>query len=143
MDKFINNERNLGFYISLIGTVLILLWVGAFKFTPTEAAAIKPLVINHPLTSWMYKVMSTQMVSNLVGLFEITVAILILVGLKFKLIAKLAGIGVIAIFLMTISYLFTTPGTWRIVDGVPTTDFFILKDIMYLGFGVTYYQYAK
>lgn len=141
-DKTVSEKLNFGFYISLFGTVLILLWVGLFKFTPSEAEAIKPLVSNHPLTSWMYKVMSTQTVSNFVGVSEITIAILILIGLKNKLIAKISSIGIIIIFLMTISYLFTTPGTWRQVDNFPITDFFILKDIMYLGFGVTYFQYA-
>ncbi|UZJ64504.1 DUF417 family protein [Sphingobacterium sp. KU25419] len=33
-----------GYYISLFGSFLILLWVGIFKFTPTEAQAIKPLI---------------------------------------------------------------------------------------------------
>ena len=138
-----NNKQNLGFYISLTGTVLILLWVGYYKFTPTEAAAIQPLVSNHPLTYWMYNIMSTQVVSNFIGIFEITTAILILVGLKYKIIAKIASLAVIVMFLMTISYLFTTPGTWKHVDGVPITNFFMLKDIMYLGFGVTLFQYSN
>jgi len=138
-----NNKQNLGFYISLTGTVLILLWVGYYKFTPTEAAAIQPLVSNHPLTYWMYNIMSTQVVSNFIGIFEITTAILILVGLKYKIIAKIASLAVIVMFLMTISYLFTTPGTWKYVDGVPITNFFMLKDIMYLGFGVTFFQYSN
>jgi len=141
--KIIKNKPDYGFYVSLFGTVLILLWVGYFKFTPTEAEAIKPLVSNHPLTYWMYDTMSIQIVSYCIGIFEITVALLILVGLKYKKIAKIAAIGVIIIFLMTLSYLFTTPGTWRIVDGVPVTDFFILKDIMYLGFGITLFQYSN
>ena len=87
--------------------------------------------------------MSTQVVSNFIGIFEITTAILILVGLKYKIIAKIASLAVIVMFLMTISYLFTTPGTWKHVDGVPITNFFMLKDIMYLGFGVTFFQYSN
>lgn len=136
-------KPNYGLYISLIGTVSILLWLGIFKFTPTEAVAIKPLVSNHPLTSWVYGKMNDQTISNLIGIFEIVVAILILVGLKYKIIAKIAAISVIIIFLMTISYLFTTPNTWRNVDNILITDFFIFKDIMYLGFGVSFFQYAN
>ncbi len=138
-----NKNPNYGFYISLFGTVVILLWVGLFKFTPTEAEAIKPLMINHPLTYWMYDVISTQMVSNIIGISEVLIALLIILGLKNKNIAKVAAIGVIVIFLMTISFLFTTPNMWRSVDNFRTTDFFILKDIMYLGFGVSYFQYAN
>ena len=65
-EQKIINKPGLGFYVSLFGTVLILLWVGAFKFTITEANGIKDLVINHPLTFWMYDVFSIQMVSNLI-----------------------------------------------------------------------------
>jgi uncharacterized membrane protein YkgB len=53
-----NPTYKIGYYISLFGASLILLWIGIFKFTPTEAAAIKPLVENHFLTSVVYDVMS-------------------------------------------------------------------------------------
>ena len=141
-----NNTKQpygLGFYVSLVGTVIILLWIGCYKFTPTEANAIKDLIENHPMSFWIYDVLSVQNVSNLVGTIEILVAVLLIIGLKYKPIAQLAGIALIGIFLMTLSYLFTTPGTIRIVDGIPVTDFFILKDIMYLGFGITYLQIAN
>jgi len=46
----------------------------------------------------------------------------------------------IVTFLVTLSYLFTTPGVWKVVDGVPVTDFFILKDVMLLGFGLMILQ---
>jgi len=46
-------------------------------------------------------------------------------------------------FMVTLSYLFTTPGMWKVVDGVPVTDFFILKDLMLLGFGLMILQTKK
>ncbi|CAM3719723.1 DUF417 domain-containing protein [Elizabethkingia occulta] len=126
---------SLGYYISLFGTALILLWIGIFKFTPTEAAAIKPLVENHFLTFFIYKIMSVQAVSNFFGTVEIIIALSLIFSIKFTVLRKYAGIGVIVTFMVTLSYLFTTPGTWKIVDGIPVTDFFILKDLMFLGFG--------
>ncbi|ALR29705.1 hypothetical protein ATE47_03840 [Chryseobacterium sp. IHB B 17019] len=126
----------LGYYTSLFGAALILLWIGIFKFTPTEAAAIKPLVENHFLTFWIYKTLSIQTVSNAIGVIEIIIALLLLFSVKFASLKKFAGIGMIITFLVTLSYLFTTPGVWKIVDGVPITDFFILKDLMLLGFGL-------
>ena len=45
-----NGIYKLGYYVSLFGTVVILLWIGLFKFTPTEAAAIRPLLEHHPFT---------------------------------------------------------------------------------------------
>lgn len=134
---------NLGYYISLFGAALILLWIGIFKFTPTEAGAIKPLVENHFLTFFVYKVMSVQAVSNLIGAIEIIIALLLIFSAKFAVLKKYAGIGMIATFLVTLSYLFTTPGMWKVVDGVPVTDFFILKDLMLLGFGLMIVQNNK
>ncbi|KMQ60056.1 membrane protein [Chryseobacterium angstadtii] len=125
-----------GYYISLFGAALILLWIGIFKFTPTEAAAIKPLVENHFLTFFVYKIVSTQVVSNAIGVIEIIIALLLIFSVKFASLRKYAGIGMVITFVVTLSYLFTTPGIWNIVDGVPVTDFFILKDLMLLGFGL-------
>ena len=130
-----NLLSRIGYYISLFGAALILLWIGIFKFTPTEAAAIKPLVENHFLTFFVYKIISVQAVSNLIGMIEIIIALLLIFSAKFAVLKKYAGIGMIVTFLVTLSYLFTTPGIWKIVDGVPVTDFFILKDLMLLGFG--------
>lgn len=129
-----------GYYISLFGAALILLWIGIFKFTPTEADAIKPLVENHFLTFFVYKTVSVQMVSNAIGVIEIIIALLLIFSVKFASLRKYAGIGMIVTFLVTLSYLFTTPGVWKIVDGVPVTDFFILKDLMLLGFGLMIIQ---
>lgn len=133
----------LGYYISLFGAALILLWIGIFKFTPTEAQGIKPLVENHFLTFFVYKIASVQAVSNAIGAIEIIIALLLIFSVKFAFLKRYAGIGMIVTFLVTLSYLFTTPGVWKVVDGVPVTDFFILKDMMLLGFGLMIYQKNK
>lgn len=87
--------------------------------------------------------MSAQAVSNLIGAIEIIIALLLLFSAKFAWLRKYAGIGMIVTFLVTLSYLFTTPGMWKVVDGVPVTDFFILKDLMLLGFGLMMVQNNK
>jgi len=138
-----NQFTRTGYYISLFGAALILLWIGIFKFTPTEAASIKPLVENHFLTFFVYKIMSVQAVSNLIGVIEIIIALLLIFSAKFAVLKKYAGIGMIVTFLVTLSYLFTTPGMWKMVDGVPVTDFFIVKDLMLLGFGLMLVQNNK
>lgn len=84
--------------------------------------------------------MSVQAVSNLIGTIEIIIALLLIFSVKFAVLKKYAGIGMIVTFLVTLSYLFTSPGMWKIVDGVPVTDFFILKDLMLLGFGLMVIQ---
>ncbi|MCF2219768.1 YkgB family protein [Chryseobacterium sp. PS-8] len=135
----IDNENlagKAGYYLSLFGAALILLWIGIFKFTPTEANAIKPLVENHFLTFFVYDIVSVQAVSDTIGVIEIIIALLLIFSVKFASLRKYAAIGMIITFLTTLSYLFTTPGVWKVVDGIPVTDFFILKDLMLLGFGL-------
>ncbi|WP_455632092.1 DUF417 family protein [Parabacteroides sp.] len=128
----------IGYYISLLGISLIMLWIGFFKFTPTEAAGIKPLVENHFLLFWLYNIMDVQQVSDLFGIIEIVTGFLLLSSLKYDVLRPFAAFGLIATFLITFSFLFTTPGMWRIIDGVPTTNFMILKDIPMLGLGFMY-----
>ena len=122
-----------GEYISVVAVALTLIWIGIFKFAPKEAMAIKPLVENHFAMSWLYSVLSLQMVSNLIGVAEILVAVGLLFALRFQKVGKYAGIASMVIFITTLSFLFTTPKMWRWVDGVLTTDFFILKDLAFLG----------
>lgn len=127
-----------GYYLSLLGIVVIMLWIGFFKFTPTEAVGIKPLIENHFLLFWLYDVMNVQQVSNLFGTIEIVTGLLLLFSLKYDLLRPFAGLCLIATFLITFSFLFTTPGMWNVIDGVPTTNFMILKDIPMLGLGFMY-----
>lgn len=131
---------NVGLLIMILGAAIVLLWIGVFKFTLTEAKGISALVENHPLMAWTYKVWSIRTVSNIIGVIEIITGILLLVGMKIKTSLKWAGLLMILIFSFTISFLFTTPGVWKIVDGVPVTDFFILKDLVFLGFGITLWK---
>ena len=42
---------------------------------------------------------------------------------------KLAFVGCTITFLITLSFLFTSAKTFYYIEGVPVTDFFILKDI--------------
>ncbi|MGY4012998.1 DUF417 family protein [Aeromonas molluscorum] len=122
-----------GFLVALGGVVLILLWMGVFKFTPTEAAAIRPLVASHPLMSWLYILLSEQGVSNLIGLAEIATAISLVAGLWRPRLGYWSSWGAVITFVVTLSFLLTLPGAWKLVDGVPTTQFFILKDLVLLG----------
>ena len=78
------NLYKIGYYLPLFGTVLLLVWIGIFKFTPTEAQAIKSLVENHPLSFWIYKIFSDQTVSNIVGVLELLVALLVVLTLKYQ-----------------------------------------------------------
>lgn len=129
-----------GYFISLIGVSLILIWLGIFKFTPTEAHAIKPLVESQSLMSWLYPILGTQGVSNAIGIIEITTGVSILCAPFHRSFRLFAAIATLVTFATTLSFLFTIPTSWRVVDGVPVVDFFILKDLVFLGFGLMVLQ---
>ncbi|WP_206212096.1 DUF417 family protein [Vibrio sp. HDW18] len=124
---------DIGFILALAGVVLTLLWIGIFKFTPTEAAAIRPWVASHPLMNWLYSFLSEQGVSNLIGLVEIVIAAGLIAGLWQPRLAYWSSWGAIITFIATLSFLFTVPGIWKWADGVPITNFFLVKDLVFLG----------
>ncbi len=75
----LRNERSaikkLGEFLIRYGLVVVLGWIGAMKFTAYEAAGIKTLVETSPLMSWMYKALSLQATSNVIGVAEISAAL--------------------------------------------------------------------
>jgi uncharacterized membrane protein YkgB len=127
---------NTGTLVLRYSLVLIVLWFGVFKFTPTEAAAIKPLFTNSPLFAWLYAVLSVQAVSNLVGGAEILIALLIAVRPLAPRLSYVGSLGAVLMFAVTVSFLFTTPGSFDVVDGlwVPGgAGGFLIKDLTLLG----------
>lgn len=126
-----------GEVIGLLATALILIWLGIFKFTPTEAAAIKPLVEHHFLMAWLYGVFSVQTVSNLIGLAEIVIGVALLIGMKQARIGLYAGLASCVVFAVTLSFMFTTPGVFKVVDGVPITEFFLFKDLAFFAISLS------
>ncbi|MBL7711626.1 MAG: DUF417 family protein [Chitinophagaceae bacterium] len=125
--------RKISYAISLSGTALLLLWIGITKFTPTEAQNIGPLIANSFLLSWMYEFFSLQTTAMILGSTEIAIAAGLIVSFRSPRLGIIAASLGIITFAITLSFLFTTPGLWRLMDGVPVTDFFILKDITVIG----------
>jgi uncharacterized membrane protein YkgB len=127
------NLEAIGYVLCVVGLAMVLLWIGLFKFTPTEATAIQPLVANSFLMSWLYSVASVQGVSYIIGTVEIVTAICLLLHFFVRKAGIVGGVFSVLTFLATLSFLFTTPGVFKTVDGFPVTEFFILKDLMALG----------
>jgi uncharacterized membrane protein YkgB len=136
----IDTEKNLfemlGALFIRYGLVVVLGWIGLMKFTAYEAEGIKALVETSPLMSWMYKVLSLQATSNVIGVAELTAALLIAIR---PLSARLSAIGsVLAVFtfLTTLTFLFSLPGWEKSLGGFPAlsgSGGFLLKDIVLLG----------
>lgn len=121
------------------GLVVLLLWLGAFKFTETEAKAIEPLVAHSPLLSWLYHVVDVRTTSRLIGGAEIIIAALVAVRPFAPRLSAIGSLAAIGMFATTLSFLATTPGMWAQVEGfiVPSdAGAFLIKDIFLLGAAV-------
>ena len=132
--------ENIGTIIIRYGLVIILLSVGALKFTAYEAEGIQGLVANSPLMSWAYSVFSVRSYSMLLGVIEIIIGILIATRPFAPKVSAIGSIGAIFMFLITLSFLLTTPGVWQPGYGFPFPSpmpgQFLVKDIMLLGAAV-------
>ena len=119
--------------------VLLLAWYGAFKWTPSEAAAIQPLIVNNPLTSWITHVASVQGASIAVGTVELIAALLMALRTWSPRVSAVGSALSVVIFTTTLSFLITTPGVWVTVDGmlVPGgAGGFLIKDLLLLSVAI-------
>jgi reactive chlorine resistance protein C len=131
-----NLIQKLSEFIIRYGLVIVLGWIGAMKFTAYEAAGIKTLIETSPFMSWMYRVLSLQAASNVIGVTELTAAVLIAIR---PISARLSAVGsVLAVctFLTTLTFLFSLPGWEKSLGGFPAlsgSGGFLLKDTVLLG----------
>ena len=125
-----------GISVSRYGLVVVLLLIGVLKFTPEEAAGIQPLVAHSPLMSWMYAVLIIQGVSDLIGSIEITIAALIALRPISPNASLVGSLGAVVTFLLTVSFLFSTPDAVHLKYGFPVlgdAGQFLIKDLVLLG----------
>jgi len=129
-----------GHLILRYGLVLVVAWIGAMKFTAYEAAGIQPLVANSPFMGWMYRFLSVRLFSNLLGIVEIAIAVMIAVRPWSARVATLGSAMAVMMFLTTLSFLFSTPGWEPSLGGFPALSVvpgqFLLKDVVLLGAAV-------
>lgn len=128
-----------GTHISRYSLVLILFWIGIQKFTLAEAEGIKPLIEHSPLMSWMYSFLSVRAVSSVIGVVEISVALLMALRPISPKASFVGSLGAIITFLTTVSFLFTTPGVLDHSNAVPLlggVGGFLIKDLALLGCAV-------
>ncbi len=132
--------QHVGGLLLRYGLVSILLWVGLLKFTAYEALAIQPLVENSPLLSWLYDLFSVRTFSAMLGTFEIALALMIAVRPFSWLISAVGSLGAVALFLVTLTFVFTTPDAFQSGYGIPFLSpmpgQFVAKDVGLLAIAV-------
>jgi uncharacterized membrane protein YkgB len=127
-----------GRQLARYGLVVVVGWIGLMKFTAYEAEGISRYVTNSPLMSWVYSFMSHRGFSAVLGVVELTVAILI-AARPFSPRATVVGSALaVGMFLTTLSFLLTTPGVWEpSAGGFPALSGFpgqfLIKDLALLG----------
>ncbi|HEY5802278.1 MAG TPA: DUF417 family protein [Lysobacter sp.] len=117
-----------------LGQLLVLVWIGAMKFTRIEADGIEGLMRSSPLFSWLYGPLDVQGASNLIGAIELATAALILLWPWYPRIARWGLATATATYVLTNTFLFTLPG-WQADLGFPFvggTGQFLLKDLLLL-----------
>lgn len=112
------------------GLVALLGMWGAFKFTAFEAEAIRPLVEHSPFLSWLYPVLDIRGTSNLIGVVELTAALLIAQRRWSPRLSAVGSLIAAGTFLVTLSFLVTTPGVFAPDNPIGG---FLMKDVLLLG----------
>lgn len=106
------------------------------KFTSYEAQGVYKHASNSPLLSWGYQFLSVRGLSTLLGVVEVTLATLIAIKPISPKLSVLGSFGAIAMFLTTLTFMFTTPGVWQKDYGFPALSAspgqFLIKDVVLL-----------
>jgi len=118
-DTWARRLEGLGVLLVRYALVIILLWVGALKFTAYEAEGIQVFVENSPLLSWLYDVVSVRTFSTLLGISEITLGLMIATRPFMPKVSAVGSLGALLLFLVTLTFVFSTPGVWQPGYGFP------------------------
>ena len=107
--------------------VVFLVLFGLAKFTEGEALTIQPWIANSPFLSWLYAVTSVQGGSNLIGVIELITGVLLAIRPWWPRASVIGSLGATIAFVITLSFLFTTP------DLSPAWSGFLMKDLVLIG----------
>jgi len=118
---------NVGGGVLRYSLVLFFLGFGLYKFTPEEAAAIEPLVRHSPFFGWLHALAGPQGASNVIGVVEIVLAVMISARHVRPRISAWGSLGTAFALVITLSFLVTTPNIDEALSA------FIIKDLTLLG----------
>ena len=88
---------------------IIFIWFGGIKFTSGGATGIQGLVNNSPVLSWVYGPFTATSFAAILGAIEIAIGVFLIVGIAIATIGRIGALGGIVTFLITLSFMFTTP----------------------------------
>ena len=133
------SDRNLPFLFTSTSMIVMLLWAGSYKMTAPGAEGIIPLVSNSPLIWWHFKVFGPYIGSDIIGITEITAAILFIAGYIRPKAGIVGGLITVLMFFITNTMVITSPGAIISVPGIHHMRYmsflglFLFKDLISLG----------
>lgn len=118
--------------------VIIFLWFGLLKFTDFEASGIAPLIMNSPFVGWLHGMLGIDGAARFIGVYEIATALLLAARPLKPRLSAIGGAMAALTFLVTLSFMLTTPGVAQPGTGSPLAlspmpGQFLLKDLVLLG----------
>lgn len=120
--------------------VLVLVAIGAMKFTAYESEAISGFVSHSPLLSWTYGLLSVRSLGAVIGVIELVIAVLIAVRPWSPRVSAVGSLLAIGMFATTLSFLFTTPGVVEPSLGFPSLSVvpgqFLAKDVVLMSVAI-------
>ncbi|GAA1206581.1 DUF417 family protein [Pseudonocardia alaniniphila] len=129
-----------GMIILRYGLAVVIAWIGALKYTGSEAVRIQQYISHSPLMSWMDSVLTVRTLSDVLGTVEIAAAVLICLKLVLPRSSVVGSVLATLVFLSTLSFLFTTPGVGDASAGgfpaLSPVGQFLIKDLVLLGASV-------
>ena len=119
-------------WLSVLPVVLVLVWIGGMKFTLFEAKGIEDLVRSSPLMAWMYSFGDLQMVSNIIGSYDLIAAVLLIAAMFKPTLLRPAIMMAGAVFVVTQSFFITWDGAFSPTTILTTGGHFLIKDLWFI-----------
>ena len=124
----------IGAFVLRYGLALVFLWFGAIKFTAYSAKGAGNFAMHSPILSWAYNLFGMEGLARTLGTIEMTIGLLIAIRLLVPRLSAVGSIGAIITFVITLSFLLTTPGVWQQGYGFPflsgMVGQFLIKDVV-------------
>jgi uncharacterized membrane protein YkgB len=116
-----------GLFVLRYSLVLFFVLFGITKFTAAEAEAVAPLISHSPVLFWLMQLFGQQGASNVIGVVEIALGLMMAVRPIFPRVSAIGSLGTAFALLLTVSFLITTPAM------KPELMSFIVKDVTLFG----------
>lgn len=126
----------IGRLIGLLGVVLVLVLIGALKFTQVEIEGLRPFIGGTPWLAWMYAAFGEAGASYFLGVVELATAMLLILSPWSARAGIVGGVLAAFTFFVTTTIMFAVP-IWETASGgfpwLNGIGQFLIKDVALLG----------